>query len=399
MNSNKLPIKPLRRLNNSTDKPEHEGRNILLPASRSIHAITTNGTNTPNPANLIKKEIRGNLVKREIHSEKEPSLEKETFSSELSPIEEREASNDILAQDSRSSSDLELVLVGSDDNIYSVSNVDTQSSFEVTFPHTGTFCSLIEYLYGSHGSGTTASNKSFFKIDNNELNYIGKDASSTVLNRATIYKSDMIRFTTHLSNESYKFFINLNELKERLRPFTKKNSVSLAKYRGKHQLFIQTSGSADEHGAQQVQFVNLLPMDSNVTFSVPNVLRVDYNNPNAVIYAQSLHNMNRSIATDQKIEIRGGKTFIYFGIISTGDKSTNCIWKFKAPHHSAATEDDNYIVRGITSGGVIKNLGRLSSLAPNAVIKVYFVSSNTIKLMAPIGNLGKLEVFVTLSPS
>ncbi len=272
---------------------------------------------------------------------------------------------------------------------------DIACSFNVEFPHAGAFSALIEYLHGGHGTGTT--NQSYFEITNKTLTYTGRDVSKTVLNHATIYSRNTVRFIMEPSGGTYRFFVKLKELRDHLKPFTKKNSVALTKYEGRSQLYIQTSSSSSEYGPQQIQFVDLLPMDSNVKYTVSSRPLGNIDTPNAVIYSPELHKMCKSIVTDRQIEICGTKTSICFGIPGKDEQRPSSVWKFTSPNNNVVIGTNDKIIVGKASGGVIKNLGRLSALAPNALIWVYFTSAKEIKLVAPIEYLGSLDIYITLN--
>ena len=272
---------------------------------------------------------------------------------------------------------------------------DISCSFNIEFPHAGAFSSLIEYLHGGHGTGTT--NQSYFEITDKTLTYTGRDASKTVLNCATIYSRNTIRFTMTPVGKTYRFFVKLKELRDHLRPFTKKNSVALTKYEGRSQLCIQTSSSSSDRGPQQIQFVNLLPMDGNVEYNVPTQFIEQSDTPNAVIYSLDLHKMCKTITAGKQIEICGTRTSICFGIPGKDEQRPSGVWKFTSPHNNAVIGTEDNIIVGKASGVVIKNLGRLSALAPNSMISVYFISEKDIKLIAHIEYLGTLEIHITLS--
>ncbi len=277
-------------------------------------------------------------------------------------------------------------------------NLDTADngcSFNVEFPHAGAFSALIEYLHGGHGTGTT--NQSYFEITDKTLTYTGRDVSKTVLNRATIYSRNTVRFIVDSPKGTYRFFVKLKELRDHLKPFTKKNSVALTKYGGRSQLYIQTSSSSSEYGPQQIQFVNLLPMDTNVSYKVPIYKSQNIDTPNAVIYSPELHKMCKTIVTDRQIEICGTSTSICFGIPGKDEQRPSSVWKFTSPNNNVVIGTNVNSIIGKASGGVIKKLGRLSALAPNAMIWVYFTPENKIKLVAPIEYLGTLDVHITLS--
>nr|QBK91233.1 MAG: proliferating cell nuclear antigen [Pithovirus LCPAC202] len=280
-------------------------------------------------------------------------------------------------------------------NVSTSNKTDISCSFNVEFPHAGAFSALIEYLHGGHGTGTT--NQSYFEITEKTLTYTGRDVSKTVLNCATIYSRNTVRFIMSSTSETYRFFVKLKELRDHLKPFTKKNSVALTKYKGRSQLYIQTSSSGSDFGPQQIQFVNLLPMDGNVKYNFPTHSPESLDTPNAVIYAPELHKMCKTIVTDRQIEICGTKTSICFGIPGKDEQRPSSVWKFTSPNNNSLIGTDDNIIVGKASGGVIKNLGRLSALAPNALIWVYFTSEKDIKLVAPIEYLGTLDVHITLS--
>ncbi len=272
---------------------------------------------------------------------------------------------------------------------------DIACSFNIEFPHAGAFSSLIEYLHGGHGTGTT--NQSYFEITDKTLTYTGRDASKTVLNCATIYSRNTIRFTKNPPGKTYRFFVKLKELRDHLKPFTKKNSVALAKYEGRSQLCIQTSSSSSDRGPQQIQFVELLPMDGNVEYNITTQPIENSDTPNAVIYSLDLHKMCKTITAGKQIEICGTETSICFGIPGKDERRPSGVWKFTSPHNNAVIGTEDNIIVGKASGVVIKNLGRLSALAPNSMISVYFVSDKDIKLIAHIEYLGILEIHITLS--
>ena len=138
-------------------------------------------------------------------------------------------------------------------------------------------------------------------------------------------------------------------------------------------------------------------MDGNVKYNFPTHSPESLDTPNAVIYAPELHKMCKTIVTDRQIEICGTKTSICFGIPGKDEQRPSSVWKFTSPNNNSLIGTDDNIIVGKASGGVIKNLGRLSALAPNALIWVYFTSEKDIKLVAPIEYLGTLDVHITLS--
>ncbi len=268
-------------------------------------------------------------------------------------------------------------------------NYVSDGEFQLKFPSAGPLSALLDYLFGSHYNMWTERN--YFELNDEGLIYLGFDPNKIILNYLIIPRENMLLFDKKTeNNKPYRIHLDAEALKTLVKDLRKDMTPVFTKKKNDIRIFITPS----EHVHDDVQFIEQL---KHGKMEPPKFPKINYvkNEPNAVIPTADLKQFFKTIKSKMLTQIAVHGNRIVFARIT--DKGADSAREFFT---SLIGRDSAIIHKGYISSNIAKNLGKLHTLAPTGLVKVYADKASpksTILFILQAGFLGELKIYIQLN--